>query len=63
MEHPNVLNKFIDTKNNVTYEIWAYRKLTQTEIRTAVRVHLSKRRALPKKGRLIKICSLIGHND
>jgi len=62
MDTPNIINKLIDHQDGVTYKVIAYRKLTEKELIFAVRHHLANRKGKPKKGTIVTIYSIIGHN-
>lgn len=62
MDTPNIINKLIDQQSGVTYKVLAYRKLTENELIFAVRHYLANRKGKPKKGSIVTIYSVTGHN-
>ena len=63
MLHPNVKNIIKDPEKGVTYNVIAYRKLTRKEMIQAVcHYHAQKKTKKPKKGDVITIVTVIGHN-
>jgi hypothetical protein len=64
MELPDVKHLLIDDKNEVRYEVLAYRKLTREEVIMAVRHYKSQKKIKkPKKGTIITIVTVIGHDE
>jgi hypothetical protein len=62
IEFPGVKNTLIDEKNDVRYEVLAYRRLSEEELVLAVRMFLTSRRRNRriKRGTLVQIVSVIG---
>lgn len=64
MEMPDVKTVATDEQAGVRYEVMAYRKMTDNEMIFAIRMYHSQRRKKKlKKGTLITIMSIIGHNE
>ena len=65
MTMPSVRTSLMDDRNGVRYDVLAYRQLSRGELLTAVRVYLSqrKRRRKLKRGTLVEIVSIIGHDE
>jgi hypothetical protein len=64
MDQPTVINTLIDNEKNITYEVFAYRKLTREELVLAVRhFYAQKKKPRVKPGQTIKIITIIGHNE
>lgn len=64
MEQPKVSNPIRDEERDITYNVVAYRKLSQEETVLAVRHYLAgKKSKKPKKGSTITILTIIGYND
>jgi hypothetical protein len=63
MKAPDVVSTIVDHDRNITYQVLAYRSLTQTELVQAVRLfHAQKKRAKVKPGTTVIIRSIIGHD-
>ena len=60
MRPPNVQTNLIDKEKNITYEVFAYRKLTYNELIFAVRLYYTQKGAKPKKNAKIQIYTIIG---
>lgn len=64
MEQPNIKTTITDEKNNITYTIFGYRKLTEQEANLAVRRYLSdKKTKKPKQGQTVEIMTIIGFDQ
>ena len=65
MELPSVKTAFVDAKMGTTYEIVAYRSISEQEAVVAVEAYLTqhKGRMKPKRGSRIKFHSMIGEDD
>lgn len=53
----------MDEVRGVTYDVIAYRQLTRAELLAAVSVYLGGRRGKSKRGTLVTVFSIIGHDD
>lgn len=62
MELPNTKTTVKDSTNNITYEIIAYRQLSEMEARQMINLYLSQNKS-PKKGKKIIIQTIIGHDS
>ena len=62
MQMPDAKNTIKDEKNDITYEVMAYRKLNRSELVQAVRIYhsLQKRRAKLKRVMNVTIATTIG---
>jgi len=64
MKEPDICTTLIDSDDNVTYHVIAYRKLSQEETITTIRGYLSsesrRRKPAPKPGSVVKIITVIG---
>ncbi len=61
MEVPSVKTTYKDTENGITYEVMAYRKLTEEETVLAIRNTLSllKKSKRPKRGQTLTILTVL----
>lgn len=62
MEHPKVRNIVNDKGNGIAYHVMAYRNLTRDEMLHAVAGFLRQHKR-PKRGNVIKIITIIGHDE
>jgi len=62
MELPRVRNRLVDKSLGVVYDVVAYRRLARDELLAAVRAYAAGRRGRPKRGTLVTIVSIIGHD-
>jgi hypothetical protein len=64
MQLPNVDNFIKDSQQGVTYNICAYRKLSQDEMMRAMRIFIQQQEGRrPARGAVVKIFSLAGLDD
>lgn len=63
MEMPKVSHTYKDTKNDLTYVVMAYRKLTEDEFVRAVVYFRSQQKRKPKRGSQFVIMTMIGARD
>ncbi len=64
MRSPEVRNVAVDSKHNIRYVVCAYRKLSESELRMAIRVFLSTIRPHHlKRNATYEILSVIGARD
>jgi len=64
MQFPNVSNLAKDEERNITFNVMAYRKLTESELVMAIRVFRSTKQGRKlKKNTTYTIISVIGCND
>lgn len=65
MELPTVRTTFVDAKQGTTYEILAYRTITEQEALSVVDAYLTHHRGRlqPKRGSRIKLHSRLGEED
>ena len=64
MQQPSIITTFKDEAKGITYELVAYRKLTQEEAILMIRhAYASKNFKKPKRGQKIRIATIIGHNE
>lgn len=52
-----------DDPRDITFEVYAYRPLTQVEGGEAIAMYLASRKSNPRPGSCIKVYTLIGKND
>jgi hypothetical protein len=63
MQMPNVKNTIVDSENETTYDVIAYRTLTREELVLSVRHYwLQKKKSKVRRGSTITIVTIIGHN-
>ena len=62
MEEPKVHNTLNDQHNGITYHITAYRALTRSEMLHAVAAFLRQHKK-PKRGMVVTIKTIIGHDE
>ena len=64
MKQPPILSTHHDAINNMTYRVFAFRKLTATEMEATVKMYLSQpriqNRKVPEKNKIITTDSLLG---
>lgn len=61
MKSPDIVSTITDSKSNVTYDFFAYRKLTYNEMVISVRnFHAQNKQLKVKAGQRISIQSIIG---
>jgi len=64
MQLPNVDNFIKDRQHGVTYNVCAYRKLSQDEMTRAVQIFIQQQEGRkPTRGAVVKIFSLAGFDD
>lgn len=64
MKPPHISNPIKDPESDVTYNVMAYRQLSQSEVAHAVRYYLSQaKKRKPKPGSTITIFTVIGVNE
>lgn len=64
MQLPNIDNFFKDSQRGVTYNVCAYRKLSDQEMTRALQVFIQQQgKRQPRPGTVIKIFSLVGLGD
>ena len=63
MQLPNVVTTVRDAEKNITYRILAYRRLTRGEAFMQIGLAYADKRFKPKKGKPIKILTIIGYNE
>jgi hypothetical protein len=64
MKKPNILSTHYDAKHNMTYRIFAFRKLTELEMVQTVKLYLSQPKILrlsePEKNKTVTTNTLLG---
>lgn len=64
MDLPDIVSTLVDNEKNITYKVFAFRKLTRDELVLAVRhFYAQKKKPKVRPGQTIKILSTIGHNE
>ena len=64
MKEPNIISALKDPKENITYEVVAYRKLTKEELILSVKLfYAQKKKPKVKPGQKVRIISILGYND
>ena len=64
MDLPDIVSTLVDNEKNITYKVFAYRKLTREELILAVRhFYAQKKKPKGRPGQTINILSTIGHNE
>ena len=64
MNKPDILSTLYDADHNMTYRVFAFRKLTELEMVQTVKLYLSQpkilRRSVPEKNKTVTTHSLLG---
>jgi hypothetical protein len=60
MDPPKVNNQAYDSERDITYEVYAYRKLSEQELIHAVAVFVRSQKGKPKRGTRYQIMTMIG---
>ena len=63
MEMPTVKNVAVDKVNGITYEVMAYRQITQGEMLAAIRQANGTKKRKPKRGTKFTLITLFGLHD
>jgi len=61
MEGPHIKNLIEDKERGVTYEVWAYRKLSYEELLSCVASYKKQVKRKPKRGQRPQIMTIFGH--
>ena len=64
MKKPDILSTLYDAEHNMTYRVFAFRKLTEPEMVQTVKLYLSQpkiqKRSAPEKNKTVTTDSLLG---